>query len=1009
MPRKVTIPFAFGRADRVDPKFAPLGTLAVAKNLRVRKDGRLASRTGYQPLTMFDQAGSTMVAFDLFEFSNGRLCALGASNLEGYPVDVYEYRALPSAAPWRSSDETGTARLTVTPFTYPRQVCAVPQPAGGVSFADCASGDGYVATVYKAANATFVSIQIVRQSDDQVVFARSASGQSWTRARVAYADGHFFFLGFSSSASAFQLGRFTPTTSSSITTLGTVQAAASATDTVEINAIANPSTGTIITIHAPFSGSATVTIKRWTSAGAQDGTTLTIAGVSDPAYLDIEADTVDNTVNVLTGSSGGTVTLRTYNYSNALLDGPTACTSGTFPRLCRLPARTAFNEHVAVAVDTGSGAGQGITIQYIDQDAHTVSSTTVISGARIASRMVAASSVKQTTGVVIGGFNAVSSTPTNSLWYASATMVHQFTRDLRNSGSRSQQNFSYLGLSKDTSLGRIAWTSLFKTGINIESFSITTLDVNTAKRRQVASASGITYMSGAPVQVYDGRQVTECSFNEVPSIRSTAGNTGGSLASSATYSYVLVFEYTLPDGTFFESPPSAPVSITTSALQTKVDLVVCGPHSERVALGDAAYGAGISGVLYRTVWDAVNGSQGSEFKEAVRFSVPCTLADYGDDISVSDGTSDANVATRATLYTQGGPVENNAPEGGAYISASSARISVGGLARSSEMQESKEQELDEGVNFSGLSSFFSRSPAPINGLLSLDGIRLVFSRSDIFTISGEGPQNDASGALPQPVKLDSPGGLLDWRSLLNGPDGVWFQLDSTKLYRTPRGSGAPEWKGVDVQDTIASFPVITGTARHRADDVLLFACQDTEAGTAARILARSLRTELWLEDTPPTQASRGIEALSSFGDSAAYVSGGVVYQQHATSFADVSSTVITTQWKTHPIYPFEVGGNGQMLDLQMTGEFRSAGDLALRVSYDDGVSFTTYDTFTISGLTVGATVKKRWSIQQSDLQSAVFELTFTPSAAGEGLIINAITLLVDAAEGLEDLDPADMA
>jgi hypothetical protein len=277
-------------------------------------------------------------------------------------------------------------------------------------------------------------------------------------------------------------------------------------------------------------------------------------------------------------------------------------------------------------------------------------------------------------------------------------------------------------------------------------------------------------------------------------------------------------------------------------------------------------------------------------------------------------------------------------------------------------------------------------------------------------VSGDGPQNDASGALPQPVKLDSPGGLRAWPSLLNAPDGVWFQLDASKLYRMPRGQGSPEWLGVDVQDTLAAFPVVSGAARVRQDDTIAFACSNT-GGTAARVVVRSLRTGLWTEDSPPTQASKGIEALCAFGDLVAYVSGGVVYAQSAASFADSVSTPIALQWKTHPLYPFQVGGNGMIRDLQATCEFRGpgSGTLALRISYDDGVSFVTYDSFAISGLTVGATMKKRWAIQRSDVQSVVCELTYTPDAADEGIVVNQLTLLVDDASGLEELDPADLA
>lgn len=1018
--RKVHIPFSFGRADRIDPKVAPLGTLAVAKNLRVRQDGRLASRTGYQPLAMGDALGSTMVAFDLHEFQNGRLVAAGASQLEGYPVDFYEYRALPSATPWRPSDESGTYRPTLTPFTYPRQVCGVPQPAGGTNACDCAAGGGYVCTVYRAQGGTFVNIQIVRESDDQVIFARSALTQGWTKARVCFAVDRFYFLGLDAANTDWELGSFIPGSSTSIAAIATVEATATATMNGDIEAVGHGSASQVIVAYGDgASASTNVLVKRYSSVGVQQGSTFTLAAQVRPLTIQVEADEVHNTVNLIVGQHDGVgvvtaVNLRIINFTTNAVSFTTAMNTGYRATLCRLPARSGWVEHVAV-VSSAIGAFGDLVVQWVILSTGVIDISRTIGNAMLASAMIPAPGAGQPSGVVFGGFveSANTAFDTNSLWYLSSTMAHMATRDLRNSARNARDFYAPLGLSFDVSTSRLAWQSLYFAGggdgSDIENFTITCLDLNTARRRQSCSAGGLLYVSGAPVQLYDGHSIGEVGFTEVPKIKSIAQTTSGSLTLLGTYEYIMVWEYTLPDGTFYESPPSPPTLVTLTGANRTATITVCGPHSARVALGDSAYGAEVSGVLYRSVWNATNLSRSSYHNEAQRFTCPSTLADYGDDIVVNDTRSDVAVDTRGELYVEGGPVEHNAPEMGAYISSSSARVSVAGQARQFEFQESKEQELDEAVNFSGLSSFITRAPNPLNGVLSLDGVRVLFTRTDIYTVSGEGPQNDASGALPQPVKLDSPGGLRDWRSLLNGPEGVWFQLDQTKLYRMPHGSLSPEWMGIDVQNTLTLFPVVTGACRCRLDDALYFSCQDTDAGTAARIIVRSLRTGIWLEDTPVTQASRGIEAMCSFGDLAAYVSGGVVYQQHPTSFADNVSTVIVTQWKTNPLYVFEIGGNGLIHELQMTGEFRSAGDLVLRVSYDDGVSFTAYDTFTITGLTVGSTIKRRWSIQQSDTQSLVAELTFTPSAAGEGLIINALDLLVDPSKGLEDLDPLNMA
>jgi hypothetical protein len=1010
--RVVTVPLTLGRADRVDPKLAPLGVVKTCQNLRVLKDGRLGSRKGYQPLTMTVSGIGTLTAYDIHEFSNGRLIAFGETAGEGYPVDIYEYRALPANSPWRFIDGTVAVKPTLTPFTYPKQVCGIPQPAGGVTMSDCASGGGYVCIVYKPADTDFCYIQVVRESDDQVIVAVEQDNTGYESIRVCWETDRFYFVG-TTDDDEIVLRSFTPSTAS-FSTLATIEASGFPFNTTvfEINAIGHAGTGKVIVAYGLNTGTE-VKVKRFGSTGTQDGTTLTFNAGANLQSIDIEADNTDNTINVLVSQTDASVDLSTYNFSNTLLDGPTACTNGGAlggkGRVCRLPASVSdsFNEHVAVLVLTDAG----VTVQWIDQDAHTVTVAVSLGQVHSTSRMVTGSSVKETTGVIFGGYveAAQDNFSTNALFYVTSSMVHMATRDLRESARRAQSNTRPLGLSKDTSTGRIAWNTLSALDVegDIEQPTITTLDFHTTRRRQTANSGGSMYISGAPVQMYDGHLVMEAGFNEVPRIVSNTQGTSGQLAQLATYNYVLVWEYTLPDGTFWESPPSPPFEVVMTGSNDENTLTVTSPHSARIALGsDTLMGTTVTGVLYRSVWDSVNSAPvGNALVECQRFEYGNLFSDYGDTTTVNDTASDDNISENGILYTQGGPVEHNAPSICSYIDSASNRIDVAGLVRPFEIQESKEHVLDQAVNFSNLSAFSQRVPNSINGIISLDGIRIIFTKKDIFAITGEGPNDDASGALSAPIEIASPSGLKDWRSLLKAPDGIWFQLDDNKLYRMPRGSGAPSWEGVDIQDTLATYPVITGACRHRRDDTIVFSCQNAETATDGRVIVRSLRTGLWSEDTVPLQTSKGIEAISSFGDSVAYISGGTIYQQSTSSYADNTSTVIITEIETHPLYFFELGGNGKVHDVLLTGEYRSAGTLALRISYDDGLNFTTYDSFTLSGLTTGQTIQLKWALQQSDVTSVVCEWVFTPSTAGEGFIAHNAAFLVEATGGLKDLDP----
>jgi hypothetical protein len=391
---------------------------------------------------------------------------------------------------------------------------------------------------------------------------------------------------------------------------------------------------------------------------------------------------------------------------------------------------------------------------------------------------------------------------------------------------------------------------------------------------------------------------------------------------------------------------------------------------------------------------------------------------YGQNTSVVDGLSDTTLGTRAAIYTQAdrgefsGPVEHDAPESCSYIAASESRIHTGGLVRPFEVQSSLEAFLGQPFTWSFFSNFYGLVSEPVRGVYSLHGTRLVFTQDDVYGLQPGSPDDEGKGSLGLPVRVPSPTGLKDWRSLVEEPGGLWAQLDDDKLFRftaSPYGVQPPTWDGADVQKTLSAYPTITAAARHKADNVVLFAVNNAGL-TDARIIVRDLLFESWLLDTPPLQASKGIEALTVFGRQAAYISGGVVYVQQIGSFVDGTSSFINMEAELQPIYPFELGGRGLIQDLLFVGEYRGDCVLNIGVSFDDGLTFPYTQNFTIAGLTYGATVKKRWALPQVPTQSVVFDVTVTSNGAPtEGLILNELSLLVDPEEGLPELDPGDCA
>jgi len=1013
-PSKVPVTYAFGRRDRIDPKLAPFGVLKTGRNLRIRKDGRLGMRNGYQPLDM-TTVNDDLVAYDLHEY-RGRLIALGSDTGAGYPTDLFEYTGFDDAA-WVGSDRN-QQRVVLNPFRNLREVAGIPQLDDGIAVCDAAVGGGYVCLVYaNGLDQTFALI--VDAATDQTIhqeeITQFASSGGVEMVRVIYAGGTFYVAAaFGAVNSDVRIRQFTVGTSAAFTSFATVTGGVvAAPSALDMCAVTNATTARLAV--AIDIGTATdLRIRVYNAAGTQLGSTITVSG-TNTRHVALEADQADNTINVFTVETATDGRLRTFDFSGALLDGPTTTTSGATGYICRLPTLGAFAEHVAIAVNDSTGDA---VLEFRDVDTHSLTASHTVQRAYCTGRLLSANP-PHSTGVVfaalVGADLSTFERATNALFFCDGTSAHMSTRDLQSARQRGPVN-----LSRDATTGQVCWVGLRDPGVNIAMPVVTMLDFQSTERLQSAKFGGLLYFAGATPTVYDGRFPVPLNFNEAPAILSASSfNGSGTLTVGATYSYVLVWEYTLADGSVIVGPASTQLDVTIAAGHDTVSLDVATPHTVSVALGDSLFGASVSAVVYRTDWNAVASIPGSVFRRAQTVPVAIGMANYGEPLNILDGLSDTAIGDEEILYTQdargpiSAPLQHTAPESCSYIAATEARLLTGGLTRQTLVQISKSAYLDEAFEFNPLDVYFSSVSGDVMGVHSLDGVKLVFTGDGVFGLGGDGPDDVGVGTLSAPVAIPSPGGLSNTWSFLDAPDGLWFQLDDTKLFRMPRGGGAPTWEGIDVHDTLIEYPVITGACRHREDSTGVFACSKAN-GTDARFLIRDFRTEQWFEDEPfITTDGAGVEALTAYGDTLAYLSLGIVYRQVSGSFVDGTSTFISTYLRTHPLYPFGVGGYGQIYELLLTGEYRGDCVIQCSVSYDDGLTFTGLSDFNLEDMTPGQTIQRKWTLPQDVTSSLVIDFVVAESLNGhgatEGFVFNQVDLLVGVEEGLRELNPDEMA
>ncbi len=1009
--------FDLGRADATDPRHAPFGTLKTTKNLRHRKGGRLGLRNGYTAATMTSNSPAfgtqTLKAYDLFTHQT-KLVAAGSNTptADPFPTDLFEYAGVPATQVWRHvpSIAFGTG---LSPLTKLREKCEVPQLDGGAQQVRTAAGGGYLCTVYTTAGASDrFGVIVVRESDNVTIYQdHSASALlaiTYTTTQplgVCFSVDRFYIL------AADQVYSFTPATSTTLSVLTLGSALNASATSWDIRPIQNPTTGAFVVAYDQ--GATTdLSIKCYTSSGASVGTTCTVAATTT-VHISVQADQTANRIGLLTVEAAAAVRLRTFDFAGTLLVGPTSMSSAGL-----------WAELAMFALGNGAGVGYVVATQDASDNtvienrtlaAHSLGATCTLGKVLLTSQLIPLVGVGSSAAIVLGAVVASGDFRTNALVYvdAASDTVHVAYRDYLRARVTTGVNRS-LGLTVDSSTSRAAWSTMSDDGSGNAIPLITTFAYRSAARRQTVEAGGLTYLAQGNPAVYDGRHLVEVGFAEAPAIDSAvASNASGLLTNSATYSYQVTWEYTLAGGQFYESAPSLPESVTLGAADDTVTVTLRPPHSINTLVA-GQFSGDVTAVVYRTVWDATAGSAGAIFRRVGTVSLTATIAAYGDAVTFTDLIADSALADEGVIYTQGsrgplsGPLEHNAPRASEYVAATESRLLWGGQPRRFEYQISKEAFLGEPFSHSEFSAFFGQVHAPIYAVAALGETKYVFTSEEIYAVQGIGPDDTGSGTLGAPVRLPVPSGLKadGWRSLLETPQGLFFQLDSNKLYRL--NGATPEWIGADVQDTLVSYPDVSGTARSRADGVAAFAAQNTGA-TDARILVYDLERGTWLEDVPPLTASSGIAALCTYGRTMAYCSGGAVYIQSETGYTDGTVTPIVAQLVTNPLYPFGLGGYGLILEALLSFEFRGACDLAARVSYDDGASYTTLPTFTLTG-SAGTSMRRKWTLPQSDATSVQFEFTVTPTGTGtEGICFSNLALATIASAGLGEPDPSECA
>lgn len=515
-----------------------------------------------------------------------------------------------------------------------------------------------------------------------------------------------------------------------------------------------------------------------------------------------------------------------------------------------------------------------------------------------------------------------------------------------------------------------------------------------ADRLLPANINGQLFLSGSRLREFDGSLLYESGLMQGPERVRTSSSGTGTL--SGTFQHVVTWEWTDALGNRHRSPPSEPETVTlTNALQTQV-LIQRLPFSGRLGGQNGAIG------IYANIWRTRNNE---DIFYLVNVDKPLRVSPESGStwLQYLDTVTDAALITHEVLYTQGdrgglsGLLPNDEPPPCKYIWAGNDRLILGGLEDANAVQWSKRVYPGEPMQFSAEASFRARIHGRVTAVASMDGIWYVGSREGWWAISGDGPDDNGQGsAFSAPVKLPSDIGCISQRSVIEIPQGLLFQGRSNRLYLLPRGGGSPQWVGQQVRDTLTTYPFIASATLIPEENTVRFLCLKSNV-SAARIIVYDTRNGEWSVDRVDVI---GVPHSTVVYDGKAMTDG--AYKE--TSAYSDNGSVIQMGLTMGDVRPFGVLGTGRARTMAILGEYQSECQVVLEISYDGGQLFTPAGDWTFgpsgTAATAGETITLKHQLVYPRGPAFRPRITVTPVSVGEALVLNAVSFEVYQQPGL---------
>ena len=479
------------------------------------------------------------------------------------------------------------------------------------------------------------------------------------------------------------------------------------------------------------------------------------------------------------------------------------------------------------------------------------------------------------------------------------------------------------------------------------------VDLSPAPQRRPVRVGNTLLIPGGELVAFSGAATNEAGFTATPRILQAASSGQGSPNIPAgVYEYTAVYEAMDTAGRLRRSPPALPVVFTAGGT-TSTDL------SFPPAPWNRHRGAFVMHI-YRTL---CNGTVAHKLT---------TLGVTG--ITYEDGVSDATLAERPILYTEGGVLPYDAAPASTFGVRALGRVWLGGLFERCRVVCSTDIVPGEMPGFPIDPTHWLEFPEDVTGLAEFADELVVFSRHGIWVVSGDGPSITGVGEFPAPRRIPTDLGCVNWRSIVSTGVGVFYQSEAGIMLLS---QGATTYIGRAIADELTARPHVLSAALHGEGDsaVVRFVLADRATNpTSTRVATFSLRAGAWsVESHQVTVTHLGDWRAQDGGTmpvlAAGHLQDGILIENGGTETQYVESRI-----RTGEIAPFGFGGEFRVSRVWVRLLFRGRCRVRLSVLYDEQDTATDYVEWELTGLTDGAVVRREWRPRRHQCSSVRFEL-----------------------------------